>query len=483
MTRRRQFLEQGLAALAWSGASGVGQAAEPVDAAALRALERGLHGPLIRLDHDAYEAAYRFFYWNPTLDLRPAIIARCQHTDDVARCIEFGREQSLPVAVRGGGHSYLGWGSCDGGLVIDLSPMRDIAVDPLLRTARVGAGVLAHELVDSSSPYELAAVGGQCRSVGVAGLALGGGLGWLSGRFGAACDNLLSATVTMADGRSLEASPTQNTELFWAIRGGGGNFEVVTSLEFRLHPVGNVLAGILAYPLSDAAAMLEFYRDFMADSPDELQTTAFLRRDDEEPRLHIVVCYSGDPDQGARVLRPLRARQKPLSDTVQVTPYANTLVDTLGDPRSIRGVKGCYLEELSDGAIEAVLACFAEAPHEGAIGLDHYVHGAVCRVDYDATAFELRHPGAFHVWLNMRWYEPSETAANLHWADRTWRDLQRYSGDRIYTNSAHTEGAAAARKAYGRNHARLLAAKRLYDPDNVFKRNQNLEPNAATTAP
>lgn len=284
MRARREFLKQSLisgATLALSGGCSLGRETHGVDAAAIRKLGALLQGQLILPDAEAYDAARTFFYWNPTTDKRPAIIARCARPDDVARCVEFARRHDLPLAVRGGGHGYVGWCTCEGGLVIDLSPMKDIAVDPVSRTVRAGAGVVAHELVDAASPHDLAPVVGQCRQVGISGLTLGGGLGWLSGRYGATCDNLLSAHLMTADSQALVASPAENPDLFWAIRGGGGNFGIATSFEYRLHPLSITLAGRLSYRLSDARAMLGLYRDFMAEAPDELQALAFLRKDQD----------------------------------------------------------------------------------------------------------------------------------------------------------------------------------------------------------
>ena len=481
MGARREFLKQGLisgATFALSGACRFSRHTNGVDAAVIGRLGSRLQGQLILPDDEAYDAARRFFYWNPTTDKRPAMIARCSRPDDVARCVEFARQHDLPLAVRGGGHGFVGWCSCEDGLVIDVSPMKDITVDPVNLTVRAGAGVVAHELVEAASPHDLAPVVGQCRHVGISGLTLGGGLGWLSGRFGATCDNLLSAHLMTADGRALVASATENPDLFWAIRGGGGNLGVATSFEYRLHPLGLAFAGVLSYGLSDARAMLSFYRDFMAEAPDELQALVFLRQD-RDPLLHLVVCFSGDPNAGERIVRPLRTHAMPVGDTIQPRPYGETFSDAAGDHRTFRAVKGCYLESLSDGAIDIVLSRFAQSPPGAAIGLDHYVHGAVCRVAPDSTAFELRRPGALHVWITTRWNDPSLTAAMVGWSEETWRALQPYSGGRIYANYANAQGEDAAKAAYGASYTRLLAAKDKYDPSNVFRRNQNLQPSSA----
>ena len=290
-----------------------------------------------------------------------------------------------------------------------------------------------------------------------------------------------------ADGQSIVANATENPDLFWAIRGGGGNFGIATSFEYRLHPLSVVFAGVLTYPLSDARAMLSFYRDFMADAPDELQALAALTRNGE-PLLNLVVCFSGDLNDGERAIRPLLTHVNPVRDTVRPRAYSDTFTGVLlaeadlegaRAPRAFRHNKSCYLESLSDDAIGVVLDRFAHAPDPGAaIGLDHYMHGAVCRVAPDSTAFELRRPGALHVWISTVWNDPSVTAAIVGWSEETWNALQPYSAGRIYANYPNIEGEADAKAAYGGNYSRLLATKNKYDPSNVFRRNQNIRPSS-----
>jgi FAD/FMN-containing dehydrogenase len=363
--------------------------------------------------------------------------------------------------------------------------MKTIAVDSSSRTVRADPGVVAHELVAGTSLHELVPVLGQCATVGISGLTLGGGLGWLSGKYGATCDNLLSAELISADGESLVANSTENSDLFWAIRGGGGNFGVVTSFEYRLHPLRAVLAGVLTYSLADAPAMLRFYRDFMAEAPDELQAVARLAWDGD-PVLNVVVCFSGHPNDGEQIIRPLRTRLTPVRDTMRSRAYSGTFtgallteaaLETSAGPKAFQHIKGCYLESLSDDAIDVVLDRLAHAPGPGAmIGLDHYMHGAVCRVARDSTAFELRQPGALHIWIVSGWSDPAITAAMVAWSEETWNALQSYSGGRVYANYPNAEGESAARAVYGGNYSRLLEIKKKYDPSNVFQQNQNLRP-------
>lgn len=487
MKTRREFLKQGLisgATFAFSGACRFGRDADGIDSGAIRKLGDSLEGQLILPENEAYDAARKFFWSNPATEKHPAIIARCERPDDIARCVEFARKHDLVLAVRGGAHSLLGWSTCDSGLVIDVSPMREIAVDRGNRTARAGSGVLAQELVEAASSHDLVPVLGECPTVGISGLTLGGGLGWLSGKYGAVCDNLLSAELVTADGQFITASATENPDLFWAIRGGGGNFGIATSFEYRLHSLSRVFAGVLTYRFSDAHAMLSFYREFMAEAPDDLQAVAYLTRDpgwnasnQGGPLLNFAVCFSGDLNDGEKVLQPFRSYARPVRDNVQPRAYRDPFIEGGGDAPNYRHTKGSYLESLSEGAIDVVLDRFAHAPDPGAqIGLDHYMHGAVCRIAPDATAFELRSPGGLHVWISTDWNDPSVTSAIVGWSEETWSALQPFSAGRIYANFPNAEGEAAAKAAYGGNYSRLLSVKNKYDPSNVFRRNQNLKP-------
>jgi FAD/FMN-containing dehydrogenase len=363
--------------------------------------------------------------------------------------------------------------------VIDLSLMREAGIDASKRVARAGGGVLAYDLVARAGPHHLAPVTGDCPTVGVSGLTLGGGLGWLSGKHGAACDNLISAELITADGRTIVASEDRNPDLFWAIRGGGGNFGIATWFEYRLHSVGEALAGGYVYRLSDARTVLRFYRDFMATAPDELAALTYLVVANDR-WLTLIVCYSGDVKRGETLLRPLRTIANPVRNTVQARPYVETFTmppwgETI--PMAYSSTKGCYLQQLSDDVIDIALDRFARASLPGtAMGFDHYMHGAVCRIAPEATAFELRSPGALHVWVVSGWTEPRAAVRAMAWVDDTWNALQPYSGGRTYANFLSTEGDAAVKAAFGANYPRLAAIKRKYDPTNFFRRNQNIRP-------
>lgn len=447
-----------------------------IDPSAIHKFRASLLGQLILPADQEYERARRVEYWNPSTDKHPAMIVRCAQPDDVARCIDFARQNDLTVAVRSGGHSFLGWGTCEAGLIIDVSRMKDIAIDPNKQTARAGAGVVAQELEAAAGAYGLAPVLGECPTVGIAGLTLGGGLGWLSGRHGAICDNLLSANLITVDYHSVIASAESNSDLFWAIRGGGGNFGIATSFEYRLHPLGEVLAGVFTYPVQEARHVLRFYREFMAAAPDELQAVASLSPK-ENGVVNVVFVYPGDLNAGNELVNRFRAFLTPTRDTVQRRPYTEMFPTPAGYvPPTFSSIKGSYLERLSDEAIDMAVECFAQAPSGCAIGFDHYVHGAVCRVALDSTAFELRAPGGLHTWIMSTWDDPEAAETLMTWAENTWQLLQPYSGGRIFANYMSVEGEPAVKAVYGSNYARLRTIKTKYDPDNFLRRNQNVRP-------
>ena len=481
MKTRREFIQQSLmsgalAALS-SGCRSVTNERRTLDAASLNALRSQLAGQLILPADSTYDSARGVFWRNPMTNKRPGLIVRCSRRDDIARSVEFAAQHALPVAVRSGGHSFAGWGTCDDGLVIDLALMNEITIDPSMQTARAGAGVMTAALVAAAGEHNLAPVQGQCPMVGVSGLTMGGGLGWLSGKHGAACDNLLSAEFVTADARTLTASSEENPDLLWALRGGGGNFGIASALTFRLHPIGDVIAGRLSYRFGDARAVLMTFREVMSAAPDELQAVALFRREEGEPRVHVTLCWSGDPAAADRIIQPLRMAAALVSDTVERRPYNRTFGMTGGAPRAFSFVKGSYLQRMSDESIDAVVERYAQAPGpEPALGLDHFMHGAVCRSAPEATAFDLREPGAVHVWISAAWDDSSDEAASITWVDETWSTLQAYSGGRVYANFPGSAGDPAA--AYGANYARLVTLKNQYDPSNMFQGNQNIRPTA-----
>lgn len=443
-------------------------------------LRRSLQGRIVLPTDEVYETARKVNAWNPLTDKRPAVIGQCVRPDDVARCVEFARKHDLEIAVRGGGHSNMGWGICQDGLVIDTSSIKGFSVDEAHRTMRIGAGSMVIEAVAAANPHGLAPVMAECATVGISGLTLGGGLSWLSGKYGATCDNLLSAEIITAEGQSVVASADQNPDLFWAIRGGGGNFGIATSFEYQLQPVSEVVAGGLTYRLEDAASMLAFFRDFMEEAPDELQAGAWLERY-SETFLTLVLCCCGDLEKAEKIIRPLRTHSIPVQDTVKRRSFMETFNMTPdisdGVPRKFGLSNGTYVERLHQEAIEMGLEIMANAPDAGAsIGLLHYMHGAVSRTAGDTTAFELRQPGAFQTVISGGWNDPADSQGWMDWTNEAWASFQSFSSGRTYSNFAGPEGKLAKEAPYGKNYPRLIEVKKKYDPNNIFRLNQNVVP-------
>lgn len=431
---------------------------------------------LVLPEHEAYDEARRVF--NGLIDRRPAMIVRCAGVADVIAAVDFAREAALPIAVRGGGHSVLGSAVCDDGLVIDLSPMASVWVDPRQRVARAEGGATWGDFDHETQAFGLATTGGIVPSTGIAGLTLGGGIGYLNRKHGLACDNLLSADVVTAEGRLVTASADEHPELFWGLRGGGGNFGVVTSFAYRLHPVGPVLGGELVYPLERAGDVLRFYRDWSSTAPDEVRADATLLSGPEGPVLNIKMCYCGPLEEGEAVLRPMRAFGAPLIDSVAPVPYATVqnLLTEVFQPGRLHYWKAGFMRAFGDDAIEALLEFFvADTPAPfAAIAIEH-LGGAVGRVGAQDTAFAYRQ--AQHSVLVLRmWQDPADSAANIAWGRRCFRAVAPFLEEGGYVNYLGDEGEARVRAAYGANHARLVALKNEYDPTNVFRFNQNIAP-------
>jgi FAD/FMN-containing dehydrogenase len=451
-------------------------------------LRDSIHGPVIDPDDAGYDAARAI--WNGAIDRRPACIARCTGVADVVAAVRFARERDLPVGVRSGGHGVGGHALCDGGLVIDLSPMRGVRVDPAKRTARAEAGVLWGELDRETQLYGLATVGGIVTHTGIAGLTLGGGLGWLMRKHGATVDNLLSADVVTAQGETVTASAQENPDLFWAIRGGGGNFGIVTSFEYRLHPVGPiVLAGPIFHLLEDAPEVLRFYREFIAAAPDELTTIFELsvapplpflpEQVHGRPILMLGACYAGSPDEGAEVVRPLKRFGRPIADRLEPQPY--TALQSMFDPFVPHGWhrywKSVELPPLTDGAIDTLVEQASAPTSPKSYTIVFQLGGALAQVGEDETAFSQR-DAAHNVNINAVWTEENPDAErHIAWARDSFDAMQPHAGGRVYVNFLGDEGGDRVRQAYGaRNYERLVELKRAYDPTNFFRLNQNIEP-------
>jgi hypothetical protein len=461
----------------WQDALGL-SLAKSLDDATIRELGVVLRGDLVLPGGDGYDRARAVF--NGMVDRRPALIVRCAGAADVVRGVKLAHSHDLPLSIRGGGHSVAGKAVCDGGLMLDLSPMKGIRVDPAQRTAEAQAGLTLGEFDHETQAFGLATTLGVVSVTGIAGLTLGGGLGWLNGKHGLACDNLLAADVVTADGRLLTASQEENEDLFWAIRGGGGNFGVLTSFRYRLHPVGMVLGGGLSYPLSKAHEVLRFYHEFASGCPDELSTDASLGLAPDGSGVVVVsVCYCGPAEEGERVLRPLREFGSPLADNIQ--PMAYTTLQSAPDARFPPGRqhywKSSYLKELSDDAVEVMVRFVSEMPSPTTgVGLQQ-MHGAASRVDPTATAFPHRDEH-YDFLILSQWADPAESERNVQWTRAFFEAMQPYFEEGVYVNNLGDEGEDRVQAAYGVNYGRLSTLKSRYDPTNLFRLNQNIKPTA-----
>jgi FAD/FMN-containing dehydrogenase len=420
---------------------------------------------------------------NAMIDRRPAIVARCAGPADVITCVRFAREHDMLVSVRGGGHSVAGKSVCEGGLMIDLSAMKGIRVDPSRRTGRAEAGVTLGEFDRETQAFGLATTLGTVSKTGISGLTLGAGWGHLHGKYGLALDNVISLDVVTADGHLLTANPSENEELFWGLRGSGGNLGIVTSLEYRLHEVGQVLGGAVFHPAAKAKNLLHFFRDWADKVPDELVIQcASLTMPDAGPVFAVVGCYHGDLSEGEKVLKPLRSFGRPSGDLFGVLNYVQmqSLFDPFFPPGRLTYVKSNFVSSLSDEAIETLAAYAGKSPspYSFAPALEHW-HGAATRVGVEDTAFPHRqNPYNLMVWSN--WESPSDSEKNIQWTRECWGAMKPFLISSSYGNYVSDEGAAIAREAYGTNYDRLVVLKNKYDPTNFFRMNHNIKP---TTQP
>jgi FAD/FMN-containing dehydrogenase len=447
-------------------------------------LAADFRGRLVGPDDDGYEELRHV--WNGTVDRRPACIVQCSGVADVVAAVGFARERELPVAVRGGGHSIPGHSTCDDGIVIDLSPMQGVWVDPERKTARAQGGVTWGLFDREAGAHGLGVTGGQITHTGIAGLTLGGGIGWLMRKHGLTCDNLVSADVVTADGQLLRAGEDENPDLFWALRGGGGNFGVVTSFEYRLHPVGIIFGGLVAYPDERSVEILQLYRDVTASAPDELTLYAVFTTLPPLPfipaELHgrsvlaIGACYAGPIEDGERVLQPIRDAG-PLVDLLHPMPY--TVLQGMLDPAAPPGdnyyVRGEYVADLSDETIEHLAEFGSARPgpitelHVGSMG------GAISRVPEADTAFGHRDAGHTLIVI-AHWQDPAQADEHVAWG-RALTDAIRPASMGAYVNFLDDEGEERIRFAYGEEHFdRLAEVKGRYDPANLFRLNQNVAP-------
>ena len=457
-----------------------------IDGAAVDALETSFRGEIVRPDDAGYNEHRKV--WNGSIDRRPALIARCTGVADVRAAIRLARSQDLLTAVRGGGHSFPGLSVCDDGMLIDLGPMKGIRVDPEARTVHVQAGVLLGELDRETQEFGLAVPSGIVTHTGVAGLTLGGGIGWIMRKYGLSIDQLLSTDVVTADGELVRASENENVDLFWGVRGGGGNFGIVTDFEFRLNPVGPyVMAGPVFWAMQDAPEVLRFYRDWIAECPDELMTIAVQRRAPALPIVppemvgkHVIAvtaCYAGPVEDGERILRPLKEFGSPMLDLCRPKPFLEH--QRMFDPSFPHGwhyyFRSCDVAALSDDVIDTMVEYGRRITSPVTSVALWQMGGAVGRTDDGATAFNGRQAGfAFNINGNSKTSDGFE--AERQWARDYWSALAPHHTS-VYVNFLMEEGEERVRHAYGAaKYEKLKALKRTYDPTNFFRLNQNIKP-------
>ncbi len=443
---------------------------------AIEKLEAQLTGRLIRPGDTAYEPARRL--WNGQINKYPALIARCRTAEDVMSVVNFARDHHLAVAIRGGAHNSNGFATINNGLVIDLSPMKGTLIDPASRTARAEPGLTFGEFSRAVQAYGLATTTGICAGTGISGATLGGGAGWLMGKYGLAIDNVLSFELVTADGRLLKASATENSDLFWALRGGGGNFGVVTAIDYQLHPLGQVLAGMVIHPLANAKQVLRFYRDFSSNTPDDVTAYAFLATlPDIGPAVIIMAGYFGDDlAAGERLLAPVRQFGPPLADLIQPMAYTDFLA--MLDPIAPDGrnyYEPAYsIKHLSDEALDALITWAGKMTSPVSAILIHNVHGAATRIAPDATAFALREP--HYMVIHVAAWDEGPADAHIAWARVSLAAMQPFASQGLYVNFIFGQNEQAVQESYRANYARLIALKQKYDPTNFFHLNQNIKP-------
>jgi FAD/FMN-containing dehydrogenase len=445
-----------------------------VDPAATKKFGAALNGRLILPGDNEYESAR--LVWNRRYDERPAMVVRCASTGDVRRSVEFARQHNLRLAVRSGGHSFAGFSTCDGGIVVDLSQLKNLRLDRAKRVARAEPGLQIAAFDNLAAAAGLAASLGVCPDVAVGGLTLGGGNGWLESVYGTACDNLIAVEVVTADGSLVRASQDERADLFWAMRGAGANFGIATALESRLHSVTTIMFGALEYQLAQVRPALRFVREFAARAPDSLALFLELPGQWGESAMELTVAYIGDAAAATPLIKEFRDATKPASGEIQPTAYARTVGSEAppGGPFCSHRRHG-FFPRLEDPVIDAAIEAAAKRPSRWSkIGL-FYAHGARCRVDPCATAYSLRQVG-FECWPQAYWTSPAEAAKSVAWVDGFWTRSAAYTNGRVYVNYLEDEGEARVRAAYGENYDRLARIKKKYDPDNFFRINQNIKP-------
>jgi FAD/FMN-containing dehydrogenase len=453
---------------------------------ALQKINGGLRGSALTAADGDYEKARAI--WNAMIDRRPAMIARCAGPADVINAVTFARDHNLLLAVHGAGHNIAGNAVCDGGLMLDLSAMKSVRVDPKRRTAWVEPGVILGEFDHEAQAFGLATPLGINSTTGISGLTLGGGFGWISRKFGMTIDNLVAADVVTVDGDLVRASADENPDLFWAIRGGGGNFGVVTAFEFGLHPIGpEVMSGLLVHPFERAPELLRRYREVTAEAPDELTCYALLRKAPPLPFLPAEVhgtevlvfgaCYAGPMDEGERAMAPLRALGEPIADAIAPHTFTHwqSAFDPLLEPGARNYWKSHDFKDLSDALLDTVVDYAGRLPTPECEIFIAHLGGAIGRVPVDATAYPHR-DAEFLVNIHTRWRDPAQDDECIGWARALFEAAKPMATGGVYVNFMPDDEADRVDGAYGANRQRLAALKAKYDPGNLFRLNQNIQP-------
>lgn len=458
-----------------------------IDEEIIRKFKDSLRGELIQPSDANYDEARKV--WNGMIDKHPALIARCAGVVDIINAVNFARANELLVAVRGGGHNVAGNAVCDGGIVIDLSRMKSIRIDPVRNTCRVEPGLTWGEFDRETQAFGLALPGGIQSTTGIAGFTVGGGFGYLSRKYGLTIDNLLSADVVTADGKLLIASETENPDLFWGIRGGGGNFGIVTSFEFKLHLVGPViLGGMLLHPLEKAREVLRFCREYVAKAPEDLsiffgfitapKAPHLPEQIQGKPALAVIVSYVGAIEEGERIIQPLRKFGSPAIDMVEPKPYIalQSMLDAANPPGWQNYWKSEYLKGFSDEAIDILIEYASKRPSPMSKIIIGQLLGAVNRVSNNETPYNHR-DAPFIINIVSMWSDTTKNEENIKWAKALWNAVQPFATGGVYVNFLMTEGTDRIMAAYGKeNYERLVMLKNRYDPANFFSLNQNIKP-------
>jgi FAD/FMN-containing dehydrogenase len=447
-----------------------------VDSGRITEFSDHIAGEVIQPGDPSYDVARRI--WNGSIDRHPGMIVRCKGVADVVQSVRSARENELLLAIRGGGHNVAGRALCDDGMVIDLSDMKAVFVDPSANTVRVQGGATLGDVDRETHQFGLAVPAGVVSRTGIAGLTLGGGVGWLVRKYGLTCDNILSFEVVTADGRLLTASADENPDLFWALRGGGGNFGVITSFLFRAFPVSNVLGGLIVHPRDQAREVIRHYRDFMQSAPEDLTAyLGLLTTPDGVPAVAVIPCYCGDAAEGERVLKPLREFGSPLMDAVQTMPFPTMqrLLDDAFPDGTQNYWKSTFISELSDDAIDVIVDHANRMASPMSAVVIEYYGGAAGRVGTADTAFAQRQ-AEYDIGIMAQWTDLAESDGHVEWARQMFDALVPYSSGGYLLNFLSEEMPHTIRAAFGSNYERLTEVKKRYDPTNFFRVNQNIVP-------